>query len=93
MQFLTDLFVGAQGWLFDSFMQPLLFALGLLLAGSSTGFSLEFDVTLRPVLLLSFFAAVGLSASLGIVALIGLGSVKTRWRTTWGAAHIAGARV
>ena len=29
MQFLTDLFVGAQGWLFDSFMQPLLFALGL----------------------------------------------------------------
>lgn len=29
MQFLTDLFVGVQGWLFDSFMQPLLFALGL----------------------------------------------------------------
>lgn len=29
MQFLTDLFVGAQGWLFDSFVQPALFALGL----------------------------------------------------------------
>lgn len=45
----------------------LLFALGLLLAGSSTGFSLEFDVTLRPVLLLSFFAAVGLSANLALL--------------------------
>ena len=42
-------------------------ALGLLLAGSSTGFSLEFDVTLRPVLLLSFFAAVGLSANLALL--------------------------
>ena len=28
MQFLTDLFVSAQGWLFDSFVQPVLFALG-----------------------------------------------------------------
>jgi ESS family glutamate:Na+ symporter len=45
----------------------LLFALGLLLAGSSTGFTLEFDVTLRPVLLLSFFAAVGLSANLALL--------------------------
>lgn len=45
----------------------LLFALGLLLAGSSAGFSLEFDVTLRPVLLLSFFAAVGLSANLALL--------------------------
>lgn len=33
-----------------------------------------------------------LFASLGIVALIGLGSVKTRWRTTWGAA-VASARI
>lgn len=29
MHALTDLFVGAQGWLFDSFVQPLLFGLGL----------------------------------------------------------------
>ena len=29
MQALTDLFVSAQGWLFDSLVQPLLFALGL----------------------------------------------------------------
>lgn len=45
----------------------LLFALGLLLVNSSTGFTLEFDVTLRPVLLLSFFAAVGLSANLSLL--------------------------
>ena len=32
-------------------------------------------------------------ASLALLALIGLYSVKTRWRTTWGAAQIAGARV
>ena len=29
MHTLTDLFVSAQGWLFDSFVQPLLFGLGL----------------------------------------------------------------
>jgi MFS transporter, NNP family, nitrate/nitrite transporter len=32
-------------------------------------------------------------AGLCFVALLGLTSVKTRWRTTWGAAHIAGAKV
>jgi NNP family nitrate/nitrite transporter-like MFS transporter len=32
-------------------------------------------------------------AGLCFVALIGLTSVKTRWRTTWGAAHVAGAKV
>jgi NNP family nitrate/nitrite transporter-like MFS transporter len=32
-------------------------------------------------------------ASLAFLALIGLLSVKTRWRTTWGAAHLSAARV
>jgi MFS transporter, NNP family, nitrate/nitrite transporter len=32
-------------------------------------------------------------ASLAFMALIGLTSVKTRWRTTWGAAHVTAARV
>jgi NNP family nitrate/nitrite transporter-like MFS transporter len=32
-------------------------------------------------------------AGLCFTALLGLTSVKTRWRTTWGAAHIAGAKV
>ena len=30
---------------------------------------------------------------LAFLALIGLTSVKTRWRTTWGAAHLSAARV
>ena len=29
MQLLTDLFITIQGWLFDTFVQPVLFALGL----------------------------------------------------------------
>ncbi len=32
-------------------------------------------------------------ASLALLALVGLYGVKARWRTTWGAAHVAGARV
>ena len=32
-------------------------------------------------------------AGLAIVALIGLTSVKTRWRTTWGAAHLSAAKI
>ena len=32
-------------------------------------------------------------AGLCVVALLGLSSVKTRWRTTWGAAAVSGARV
>lgn len=32
-------------------------------------------------------------AGLAVVAWLGLTGVKRRWRTTWGAAHIAGARV
>jgi NNP family nitrate/nitrite transporter-like MFS transporter len=32
-------------------------------------------------------------AGLALVALVGLSSVKTRWRTTWGAAHMTTARI
>jgi MFS transporter, NNP family, nitrate/nitrite transporter len=32
-------------------------------------------------------------ASLALLALIGLTSIKHRWRTTWGAIGIAGARI
>lgn len=32
-------------------------------------------------------------ACLAVLALLGLASVKTRWRTTWGAANVAGARI
>ncbi len=34
-----------------------------------------------------------LFAALGVVALIGLSNIKRRWRTTWGAASIAAARI
>ena len=45
----------------------LLFAVVMLIVSSSTGFNLEFDVTLKPVLMLAFFAAVGLSADLRLL--------------------------
>lgn len=32
-------------------------------------------------------------AGLAVLALVGLSSVKTRWRTTWGAAHLTAAKV
>ena len=32
-------------------------------------------------------------AGLALVALVGLSSVKTRWRTTWGAAHLTTAKI
>ena len=32
-------------------------------------------------------------AGLAVIALVGLTSVKTRWRTTWGAAHLTAAKI
>ncbi len=32
-------------------------------------------------------------AALAVLALVGLSSVKTRWRTTWGAAHLTAAKI
>ena len=32
-------------------------------------------------------------AALAVLALVGLASVKTRWRTTWGAAHLTAAKI
>lgn len=52
---------------------------------SSLGFSREWTGSYTTGLLI--FAA------LAFLALIGLSSVKTRWRTTWGAAHMTSARI
>ena len=41
----------------------------------------------------SYQAGLLIFAGLCVVAMIGLSRVKTRWRTTWGAAAIAGAKV
>ena len=32
-------------------------------------------------------------ASLAVLALVGLSVIKQRWRTTWGAVGVAGARI
>ena len=45
----------------------LLFACVMAVLGASLGWQVSFDVTLKPVLLLTFFAAVGLSANLGLL--------------------------
>jgi MFS transporter, NNP family, nitrate/nitrite transporter len=52
---------------------------------SSLGYSKQWTDSYQPALLI--FAA------LALLALIGLTSVKQRWRTTWGAAHMTAARV
>ncbi|HKY02980.1 MAG TPA: nitrate/nitrite transporter [Burkholderiales bacterium] len=52
---------------------------------SSLGYSKQFTGNYKVGLLV--FAA------LAIVAMLGLTSVKTRWRTTWGAAHLTSAKL
>ncbi|QKE62236.1 sodium/glutamate symporter [Aquipseudomonas campi] len=51
----------------DPITGGLLFAVVMLLAQTGTGVQVNFDVTLKPVLLLAFFAAVGLSANLSLL--------------------------
>jgi ESS family glutamate:Na+ symporter len=45
----------------------LLFAIALAIAGAVSDFSVEFDTTMKPALLLAFFSAVGLSADLAML--------------------------
>ena len=52
---------------------------------SSLGYSRQWTDSYQPALVIF--------AVLALLALIGLTSVKTRWRTTWGAAHLTAARV
>ncbi|MBI2508600.1 MAG: MFS transporter, partial [Betaproteobacteria bacterium] len=52
---------------------------------SSLGYSRQFTG--------SYQAGLLLFAALALLALVGLGAVKTRWRTTWGAAHLTTARI
>jgi ESS family glutamate:Na+ symporter len=51
----------------DPITGGLLFAVVMLLSQTGTGVQVTFDVTLKPVLLLAFFAAVGLSANLSML--------------------------
>lgn len=52
---------------------------------SSLGYSKQFTGSYQ-----SGFLVFGV---LALVALVGLSAVKTRWRTTWGAAHLSAAKV
>ena len=61
------------------------------MAGGIGGFFLAKTLGLSKGLTGGFFAGFSLFAGLAVIGLVGLMAVKTRWRTTWGAA--SGAQV
>jgi NNP family nitrate/nitrite transporter-like MFS transporter len=63
------------------------------MAGGIGGFYLASSLGYSKQLTHSYQSGFLVFAGLALVALIGLTSVKTRWRTTWGAANIAMAKV
>ncbi len=63
------------------------------MAGGIGGFYLASSLGYSRQLTGSYQTGLLMFALLAFVALIGLLSVRTRWRTTWGAAHISAARV
>ena len=63
------------------------------MAGGIGGFYLASSLGYSKQLTGSYQAAFLVFSALAAIALIGLTSVKTRWRTTWGAAHMSAARV
>ena len=63
------------------------------MAGGIGGFYLASSLGYSRQLTSSYQAGLLIFAGLAIVALLGLTAVKTRWRTTWGAAHLTAAKV
>jgi NNP family nitrate/nitrite transporter-like MFS transporter len=63
------------------------------MAGGIGGFYLASSLGYSRQLTSSYQAGLLIFAGLAIVALFGLTAVKTRWRTTWGAAHLTAAKV
>ncbi|MBL8486944.1 MAG: NarK/NasA family nitrate transporter [Rhodocyclaceae bacterium] len=63
------------------------------MAGGVGGFYLASSLGYSKQMTGSYQAGFLIFAALAIAALIGLTSVKTRWRTTWGAAHLTAARI
>lgn len=63
------------------------------MAGGVGGFYLASSLGYSKQLTGSYQAGLLIFAALAVVAVLGLASVKTRWRTTWGAAHLSGAKV
>lgn len=62
-------------------------------AGGVGGFYLASSLGYARQVSGSYQAGFLVFAALAVVALVGLTGVKSRWRTTWGAAHLIGARI
>ena len=63
------------------------------MAGGIGGFYLASSLGLSKQIYGSYQPGLVMFALLALVALVGLTSVKRRWRTTWGAAHLTTAKV
>ena len=63
------------------------------MAGGVGGFYLASSLGYSKQVTGSYQAGLLVFAALALIALAGLSSVKTRWRTTWGAAHLSAAKV
>ena len=63
------------------------------MAGGVGGFYLASSLGYSKQLTGSYQSGFLIFAALAVLALIGLTGVKTRWRTTWGAAHLTAARI
>jgi len=63
------------------------------MAGGIGGFYLASSLGFARQLTGSYQAGFLIFAALAVFALVGLTAVKTRWRTTWGAAHLTSAKI
>ena len=63
------------------------------MTGGVGGFFLASSLGMSKQLTGNYQAGLLLFASLAVLALVGLTVIKHRWRTTWGAVGIAGARI
>lgn len=63
------------------------------MAGGIGGFYLASSLGYSKQLTGSYQSGFLIFAALAVLALMGLSGVKTRWRTTWGAAHLTTAKI
>ncbi len=63
------------------------------MAGGVGGFYLASSLGYSKQLTGTYQTGFMIFAALALLALVGLAAVKTRWRTTWGAAHLTAARI
>ncbi|HEU4778327.1 MAG TPA: MFS transporter, partial [Steroidobacteraceae bacterium] len=63
------------------------------MTGGVGGFFLASSLGMSKQITGTYQAGLLLFASLAVLALVGLSIIKHRWRTTWGAVEIAGARI